>query len=194
MNQGACILVFANLRVFPETNKNNAILAVGLFVYAVAVTGMYLYLNNPVFHEVCYGILALILFILPPIQFYYIKKNYPQYRNRVANFWVVYWYGSVSYLGGFMIWGIDNNFCEVVRGLREHVGYPFRVFLELHMWWHFGTAVGTYAGIMNITLLRQLALGRDDVYMKWVLGGLFPVLSSTLSTEKIRKLEKSKRV
>ncbi|KAJ3076377.1 Alkaline ceramidase 3 [Podochytrium sp. JEL0797] len=180
MIYGCCVMVYANLRVFPETNTptSNRLLALGLSIYAVAVTVMYLHLNNPVFHEVCYGLLAAILFLLPPIQFYHMKANYPQYSNRISSLWKMYWYGSVSYLGGFLIWGIDNNFCEIVRSVRLELGYPLRVFFELHMWWHFGTALGTYSSIMLVTYLRQLALGRDDIQIKWV-GGVFPVLVST---------------
>ncbi|KAJ3017876.1 UNVERIFIED_CONTAM: Alkaline ceramidase 3 [Siphonaria sp. JEL0065] len=192
MIYSTCIMVFANLRVFPETNKNNRILSAGLLIYSVSVTAMYLYLNNPVFHEVCYGLLVAVLFLVPPMQFYYIKKNYPQYRNRVGGLWKLFTYGAGSYLAGFMVWGIDNNFCEAVRGLREQVGYPFRVFLELHVWWHLGTAIGTYASVLSVTQLRLLVCGRKDVYIKWV-GGVFPFLTSTLSKDDIAKLVSKKK-
>ncbi|KAI9353892.1 ceramidase, partial [Obelidium mucronatum] len=161
MIYGSCVMVYANLRVFPETNKNNTLLGFGLFLYAATVTAMYLYLNNPVFHEVCYSVLALILFITPPIQFNHIKAKYPQYKNRVKGFWTLYWFGSVSYLSGFMIWGVDNNFCERVRAARESIGYPGRILLELHMWWHFGTALGTYASVINTTLLAAVGVGEE---------------------------------
>ncbi|KAJ3131437.1 hypothetical protein HK100_006369 [Physocladia obscura] len=172
-----------------ESNQNNGLLAFALFVYAAVVTAMYLYLNNPVFHEVAYGILAAILFLLPPVQISYIKSNYSQHATKISNLWKIYVYGAFSFLAGFAIWGIDNNFCETLRGVRVNIGYPLRVLLEFHLWWHLGTALGTYSSVILITYLRHLALGREDIYVRWVFG-VFPVLTSKLTYIEIRKLLK----
>ncbi|KAJ3264468.1 Alkaline ceramidase 3 [Chytriomyces hyalinus] len=193
MIYGTCISVFALLRVFPETNRNNHRLAVGLFLYSAAVTAMYLRLNNPVFHEVCYGIIAAILFLTPAAHIRHMNRNYPQYSDKISGLWNLYWYSVMSYLMGFCIWGVDNNFCEVLRGIRAQVGYPWRIVFELHLFWHFGTAVGSYASVMVITYLRLLATGRTDVYLKWM-WGVFPLVSSNLTLPQIRKMMKNKVV
>ncbi|KAJ3081942.1 Alkaline ceramidase 3 [Rhizoclosmatium hyalinum] len=194
MIYGCSVFVFACLRVFPETNKNNTLLAVGLAAYCIAVTAIYLYLKNPVFHEVSYAILAAILFITPPIQYYHIKNNYKQYAKRVPGLWKLYWFGAVSYLGGFAIWGIDNNFCEEVRATRAYLGFPLSIFFQLHMFWHLGTAIGTYASILGITYTRQLALGRDDIYLHWI-AGIMPTLKTDLNQKQLaQKLKKKKNV
>ncbi|KAI8607261.1 ceramidase [Chytriomyces sp. MP71] len=189
MIYGSCIFVYANLRVFPETNKNNGLLSAALAAYSIIVTVLYLYVKNPVFHEVCYGLLVAILLLLPPWQIYYFKEKYPQYAAKIPGLWKLFWYAAVSYLSGFAIWGIDNNYCEVLRGARAQVGYPWRIALEFHLFWHLGTAVGTYASVMMLTYFRLLAIGRDDVYLKW-LNGIFPIITTSLSDVQVRKLKK----
>ncbi|KAJ3076376.1 Alkaline ceramidase 3 [Podochytrium sp. JEL0797] len=170
MIYGTCVLVFSQLRVFPSTNTHNTLLASALFIYSLLVTAMYLHLNNPIFHELCYALLIAIIILLPPFQFRHFK---PSKRHTM---WNLYWFGIVSFLGGFVLWNIDNTCCEFLRAFRQTVGYPLRVFFEFHVWWHIGTSLGTYSMGLLATFMRQVALGREDVEVCWV-GGVFPVLS-----------------
>ncbi|KAJ3131438.1 Alkaline ceramidase 3 [Physocladia obscura] len=188
----SCVLVFANLRVFPETNKDNNVLFAALTAYSIVVTATYLYVINPVFHQVSYGLLVSILTFLPPVQFYHIKNNYPQYSNRIEGLWKIYWYDIISYLGGFFLWNVDNNICESLRAIRKEVGYPLRVLFELHVWWHVGTGIGSYAAVVMVTYMRCLATGRDDIELRWA-GGIFPVLISRLNEKQIADLAKSEQ-
>lgn len=51
--------------------------------------------------------------------------------------------GLVAFVGGFLIWNLDNIFCSEVRRLRRAIGLPWAVLLEGHGWWHLLTGIGT---------------------------------------------------
>lgn len=50
--------------------------------------------------------------------------------------------GLSIFLGGFLIWNLDNVFCSQVRQWRHAVGLPWAVLLEGHAWWHLMTGLG----------------------------------------------------
>lgn len=43
-------------------------------------------------------------------------------------------YGAVSWLGGYALWNVDNEFCAELRGIRDVVGMPLGFVLEFHGW------------------------------------------------------------
>ncbi|KAJ3205808.1 Alkaline ceramidase 3 [Dinochytrium kinnereticum] len=140
---------------------NRSLTALGLALYGAIVTILYLYIINPVFHEVCYGLLVAVMVFMPISQI------------------------------SFAIWNIENLNCDALRALRAKAPSAVRPFMELHAWWHFGTAVGTYGSILLQTYLRLLALGRRDVKLAWL---PLPVIVSSLSRAQILKeLEKKKK-
>lgn len=50
--------------------------------------------------------------------------------------WFMVMCGLGSFLGGFLIWNLDNYFCSTLRGWRQTVGLPWGVLLEGHGWWY----------------------------------------------------------
>jgi dihydroceramidase len=48
------------------------------------------------------------------------------------------------FLGGFLIWNLDNIFCDQARGYRRVIGLPWGVVLEGHAWWHLMTGLGEF--------------------------------------------------
>lgn len=53
----------------------------------------------------------------------------------------------------FLVWNIDLEWCFELRRLRNAVGLPWALLLELHGWWHVLTALGA---TLHIDLVRDL--------------------------------------
>jgi dihydroceramidase len=53
----------------------------------------------------------------------------------VRTMWVMIAYGLSVFLGGFMIWNLDNRYCSTLRRWRRQVGLPWGILLEGHGWW-----------------------------------------------------------
>jgi dihydroceramidase len=124
--------------------------------------------KDPVFHQVAYAFLtATVVFRsmwvmesqLRPV----LSARDPEEAARVLNtMWAMIATGSSQsvvctswqsiadpfekglsvFLGGFLIWNLDNVFCSQVRQLRHAVGLPWAVLLEGHAWWHLMTGLG----------------------------------------------------
>ncbi|KAI8854109.1 ceramidase-domain-containing protein [Chytridium lagenaria] len=175
----ACILVYNILLTFPP-EKRRMLTAVSLSFYAVAVTVLYLYIINPVFHQVSYGLLVSIMVFVPIFQIRHISTIQPKgIATKIA---FLYLFSVATYMGGFAIWNFENFNCDAVRQTREIVGYPVRS-------WHLGTGLGTYGSVLMQIYLRQLALGRQDVKLIWA---PLPFLISDLSREQILKKNSQK--
>ncbi|EMC99069.1 hypothetical protein BAUCODRAFT_31353 [Baudoinia panamericana UAMH 10762] len=56
-------------------------------------------------------------------------------------------------LVGYGIWNIDVNFCPAVTRLKQQVGMPWAVLLELHGYWHILTAIAAYMFMAIIEFL-----------------------------------------
>ncbi|KAJ3096776.1 Alkaline ceramidase 3 [Phlyctochytrium planicorne] len=174
-----CIQIYSILLTFPsEKNKKQLILS-GLIGYSIVVTAVYLHLRNPVFHEVAYALLVLIAIFVPLSQVYHFRKTNPERFPMMIGLFIS---SVAAYATGFALWNIENQTCDAIRSFREQIGYPYRVWFELHAWWHFFTAVGCYGGALLTCHMRFLAIGRDDVQLKW--SGIF-YLSSPISQEKM---------
>ncbi|KAI9357311.1 alkaline ceramidase 3 [Zopfochytrium polystomum] len=185
MIYSACILDYCLLNAFQDRFKTLS--GIVLSLYAVTVTVVYLYVRNPVFHELSYALLVAFMVVMPVIQIRYLKQLHADEARRAKRLklvsrtdrlWLIYAYSVVSFMSGFLVWNVENQFCETFRTFRQDVGYPLRVVSELHSWWHIGTGVGTYGCVTMITYLRCLAVGRDDVRLKFAFGVL-PVVTTT---------------
>lgn len=63
-------------------------------------------------------------------------------------------YGAVTFLGGYVLWRIDNQACGALRRFRNVVGMPYGFVTELHGWWHIFTGLGVYYYVVFIEYLR----------------------------------------
>ncbi|KAJ3207985.1 Alkaline ceramidase 3 [Dinochytrium kinnereticum] len=181
MIYASCVQIYSILLTFPSVKSRRPLVVAFLALYSSAVTAVYLYIRNPLIHEVSYGLLVAISIYVPIRQIYWFKGIHPERFSGMAK---LFGTSVVCYLTGFLVWNVENQTCDHVRSLRSDVGYPYRVAFELHAWWHFFTAVGCYGGALLTCYARLLAIGRTDVELKWF--GL-PYLSTALSWEEIRK-------
>ncbi|CAI2172355.1 16961_t:CDS:2 [Funneliformis geosporum] len=92
---------------------------------------------------------------------------------------------------GFFFWNIDNIACHQLRQSRYKIGMPLSHLLELHGWWHIGTAFGTYYWIVFSSYIRVILLRKDNEYnIKWGLGFVPYVAKISKTSKKEMKLSK----
>ena len=163
---------------------------------ALFITGYYHYLQDPSFHQNAYAILtAIVLFRSMFVMEVNIR---PFYRRRLqgrelansseikasekaemerqdrrdeeilSRMWTMIAVGLSLFLGGFVIWSLDNDYCGTVRAWRHEMGLPYGILLEGHGWWHIMTGVGAYFYIVWGIWLRHCLNGRQDEFeMVW---------------------------
>ncbi|ORY43846.1 alkaline phytoceramidase [Rhizoclosmatium globosum] len=189
MIYNGCIMLYSGLQLFPSSSsatssKKRVILSLLFTSYSAAVTGIYLSYKDPHFLAASHGILTGSLALLLPFQIANFSKRYVELSATRANgLWRLYTYTIGSYLVGFGVWSIDNNFCNVLREIRANLGTPLGFLFEFHVWWHLFAAMGGYGCITCLVYLRMLALGRKDVVLSWKWQGALPLLESTLKRD-----------
>lgn len=155
MIYASCIHVFCLLNTF-ESHKSTTIIILSL--YSIIITSIYLVIINPVFHQLAYAFLVLISVIIPIYQLYTLRKSV--YKNSLVKLMV---YSLGSYLLAFALWNVDNHMCRELREVRDSVGYPGRIVLEFHAYWHLGTAYGAYGSFVLAMFVRAIVRGKKPV-------------------------------
>ncbi|GIK03137.1 hypothetical protein Aspvir_007206 [Aspergillus viridinutans] len=172
------------------------VLAIALTSLAVFITLYYHYLQDPVFHQNAYALLTIVVVLrsmytmevtLRPSLRHSTeedrlarqKKGLPvpskeqrRYENvrdvrTLKTMWFMVAYGLAMFLGGFLIWNLDNRFCPTLRRWRRAVGLPWGIFLEGHGWWHVMTGIGAYLYIIWGIWLRHCLNKRQEEYDLW---------------------------
>ncbi|CAG8487924.1 8304_t:CDS:2 [Acaulospora morrowiae] len=172
MIYGTCVLVH-NIFETGHKRKYGIYLPLGLFVYASSITIAYLYILNPVFHQVSYAILVTVL----NIRSYYLLSLIP--KGNLHSTLKKLLFGAWAMFGmGFFLWNVDNIACDNLKLARARVGRPLGYLLELHGWWHIGTAFGTYYWIVFNQYLRVALLGKENEWkLNWTGFGAIPYMS-----------------
>lgn len=159
-----CLMCYASFS-YSRPLAFRIFLAISLTFLAVFITLYYHYLQDPVFHQNTYAVLTIIV-ILRSMYTMEVKlrprwrrsreedrlarekKGLPvptmeqqRYENArdmktLKTMWFMVAYGLFMFLGGFLIWNLDNAFCSKIRGWRRIVGLPWGIFLEGHGWWY----------------------------------------------------------
>ena len=157
-----CIMIYASFspgrsRTF---TRGLAIFLVGLSTF---ITLYYHYLQDPSFHQVAYTILtAVVLFhsmymmetrLRPSLTSAKSEQEkqeaafatggdeptaleeYRKKTRRLNEMWCLIGCGLGIFLGGFVMWTIDNEFCSTLRIWRRSLGMPWGLLLEGHGWW-----------------------------------------------------------
>lgn len=159
-----CLMCYASFS-YSRPAGVRLFLAIALLGLAVFITLYYHYLQDPVFHQNAYALLTTVVLLRSmyimenrlrprwrksneedrlarkkeglPVP----SKERQQYENvrdikTLKTMWVMVAYGLTMFLGGFLIWNLDNQFCSRIRVLRRSVGLPWGIFLEGHGWWY----------------------------------------------------------
>ncbi|KAM5185674.1 alkaline ceramidase 3 isoform X5 [Ictidomys tridecemlineatus] len=125
---------------------------------------VYLHVKDPIFHQVMYGMLV---FTLVLRSIYIVTWVYPWLRGLG--------YTSLGlFLLGFLLWNIDNIFCDSLRDFRREAPPILGVTTQFHAWWHILTGLGSYLHILFSLYTRTLYL-RHRPKVKFLFG-IWPVI------------------
>ncbi|KAG7099657.1 hypothetical protein E1B28_001483 [Marasmius oreades] len=126
-----------------------------LVLFNVLFTWAYSVYRNPLLHQVVFGILV----VACAIRIFYllrvspVRSRIPREKRDVVFKWFAI--GAITFAFGFLIWNLDNVYCDYLTELKVSLGHPLAFLLEGHAWWHILTALGTYymfIGVSYITL------------------------------------------
>ncbi|KAI5193124.1 alkaline ceramidase 3 isoform X1 [Manis pentadactyla] len=164
MIYSCCIFVYCMFECFKTKNSVNYHLLFTLVLFSLIVTTVYLKVKEPIFHQVMYGMLV---FTLVLRSIYIVTWVYPWLRGLG--------YTSLGvFLLGFLLWNIDNIFCDSLRNFRKKVPPIIGVTTQFHAWWHILTGLGSYLHILFSLYTRTLYL-RYRPKVKFLFG-IWPVI------------------
>uniref|UniRef100_A0A9L0SS52 Alkaline ceramidase n=3 Tax=Equus TaxID=9789 RepID=A0A9L0SS52_HORSE len=164
MIYSCCIFVYCMFECFKMKNSVNYHLLFTLVLFSLIVTTVYLKVKEPIFQQVMYGMLVFTLVL----------------RSVYIVTWVYPWLRGLGYtslglfLLGFLLWNIDNIFCESLRNFRKKVPPIIGVTTQFHAWWHILTGLGSYLHILFSLYTRTLYL-RYRPKVKFLFG-IWPVI------------------
>ncbi|KAF7131249.1 hypothetical protein CNMCM5793_004378 [Aspergillus hiratsukae] len=190
-----CLMCYASFS-YQRPLGFRIVLAVALTSLAVFITLYYHYLQDPAFHQNAYALLTTVVVLrsmytmevtLRPSLRHSTEedrlarhqkglpvpsKEQQHYENvrdlkTLKTMWFMVAYGLTMFLGGFLIWNLDNRFCPTIRRWRRAVGLPWGIFLEGHGWWHVMTGIGAYLYIIWGIWLRHCLNKRQEEYYLW---------------------------
>jgi len=148
----------ANFKV--RGNRKAQLLAYGLSLFDVVFTYTYWLYRNPVFHQVVFAIIMVSIISRGTWLLNYSedsKRLNQETKKAIGN---LYKWGAAVFILGFVIWNIDNVFCDALSGLKLFMNWPAAFLLEGHSWWHVFTAAGAYT-MGNGTVYLTLCI-KDD--------------------------------
>eukprot|EP00064_Thunnus_orientalis_P015145 superscaffoldBa00002753_g15195 len=148
MIYSTCVFVYCLYECFKQENSLSLFPIALLLIFSVSVTVVYLQWKEPVFHQVMYGALVACLVM----------------RSIFIVTWVYPWLRPLCYtsLGvfmlGFLLWNIDNIFCDSLRASRRTLPPGVGVVTQFHAWWHIFTGLGSYLHILLSLQIRSTYL------------------------------------
>ncbi|XP_013387674.1 alkaline ceramidase 3 [Lingula anatina] len=158
---GTCFLIYTLYEVGSPPKSHNRILQCVLLLYCLFVTVVYTTTHNVIFFQVSYGIMV----------FAIVACSIQVYRNfEHSNFLLVM--GILTYGTGFLLWNVDNLYCENLRHLRQWLPAALRPLTQMHAWWHVGAGIGTYTSIIYAAHARLVYLKKNPV----IEGSLLPIV------------------
>ncbi|OLY85213.1 Alkaline ceramidase 3 [Smittium mucronatum] len=149
-------------------------LALPIFVFAldVAITVTYIFLLNPIFHQVSFGAVIIFSFVFSAILLRRLP-NSSHGKKRLNSLLLRAFFG---FLFGFAAWNLDNICCNSLRSFRIRFGAPWDALLQMHGWWHILTAYSAHCLSLFLTALRLEISGARPYDIKYFFPGI-PFLS-----------------
>ncbi|KAH6646502.1 alkaline dihydroceramidase [Truncatella angustata] len=157
-----CLMCYATFS-YGRSRLFSLLLGVGLSGLSWYITARYYQTKDAQFHQDAYGVLTAVVVFS---NMWIIEKTVrPALRRRqeerspssgvppadaiVREMWIMVATGLTVFLGGFLIWNLDNVYCNTIRRWRHDIGLPWAVVLEGHAWWHLMTGLGGQADTMS---------------------------------------------
>ncbi|KAF9270656.1 alkaline phytoceramidase [Marasmius fiardii PR-910] len=131
-----------------------------LGLFNVLFTWSYYLYRNPVYHQIVFG--SLMVFVA--YRMVYLTRWSP-YSTRIPSDKSLaarrlYIQGAIIWVFAFVIWNLDNIFCDTITGWKVALGWPTGFLLEGHSWWHFFTGLGTY--YLCVPIQSKILCIQDD--------------------------------
>jgi len=144
-------------------------LAMIIILFDIVFTLIYSLYRNPIVHQATFAVLMLSVAARASILSR--RASSPISAAKRRTIFTVFWTGSITFIVGFIIWNLDNVYCETIKGWKGALGWPAAFILEGHAWWHFLTAVGVYLMLVGVQYLTLcLKEGEDKFGLAYEMG------------------------
>ncbi|KAI9329180.1 ceramidase [Obelidium mucronatum] len=168
-----CIQLYTTLMIRPMDRQTATWIHTILVLYFAVAVVCHVLVTAP---EVFAGLFAIIpvLFVLyAPFQTRAFLRD-PLLMTHKRNLWQLYGLICAVFVIAVSVWSLDNHLCFKLQEARRHIGYPIGIVTELHMWWHFLTALAAYCTSLRAMYMRLLIEGYS-VNLRWIF--IFPWLT-----------------
>lgn len=133
------------------------------FSCSFLISVIYVAVNEPLFHEVCYGLIVTVLLI------------HSYYRGRtLGGSMTLYTVSLATLLVGFMLWNVEVQLCPHIRQIRGSIVWPLKPVTQLHAMWHLLTGVASHVHLLYSCQMRMQSLGYPCKLVTY--GGCIPIL------------------
>lgn len=176
-----CLMCFATFS-YRRSRLFSGLLGIALVGLAWFITARYYHTKDPQFHQDAYAVLtAVVVFsnmwimeksVRPALERRQQERSptssVPAADVIIKDMWILVATGLTTFLGGFLIWNLDNLYCSTIRPWRHNLGLPWAVVLEGHAWWHLMTGIGAYYYITWRVWIHRCMDGQEDKFqLKW---------------------------
>ncbi|KAI1180555.1 alkaline dihydroceramidase [Nemania sp. FL0916] len=176
-----CFMLHATF-AYARSYSFSVVLGASLIGLAYFITARYYHTKDPKFHQDAYTVLTLIVVlsnmwimerVLRPLLKARENKrspssHVPSTEACLSQMWIMFGTGLSIFLGGYLIWILDNTYCNTIRRWRHQIQLPWAVLLEGHAWWHLMTGIGAYYYIVwRIWIQRCLDGDEDKFRLYW---------------------------
>ncbi|KAJ1677983.1 alkaline ceramidase ydc1 [Spiromyces aspiralis] len=126
-------------------------LPLALFLINLAVTLAYLWVVDPIFHQVVFASFVLFCFA----RGYVLMGKLPDDHTKHTLILLLS-RSALMFIAGFGVWNLDNFLCHRLRSYRSYLQFPLDGLLQLHGWWHILTGYACHYAFTFIILLRTV--------------------------------------
>ncbi|EAS35856.3 dihydroceramidase [Coccidioides immitis RS] len=124
-------------------------LGLSFFTGSLVITILHIQQENSLAHRVCFALMVIV--VAARCTWLLRGVGNAAIRSEMKRLALV---GSVTFLAGFLLWLVDVFSCDDLRGIRQILGMPLGMLLELHSWWHILTAFGVYYYLIFVEYIR----------------------------------------
>ncbi|KAI0050564.1 alkaline phytoceramidase [Auriscalpium vulgare] len=149
-----CVFVlFDSSPGFEMESGHTKLLLTTSLAFDALFTLSYLFYRNPVYHQIVFATLMLLVQVRAAYLVSWSEASMRIPDNKKSLFVWLHGAGTATFVLGFLIWNLDNIFCDTLTSWKRVIGWPAAFLLEGHSWWHVFTAIGSYYLIQGDTYL-----------------------------------------
>jgi len=155
---------------------------IAITILPLAVSAVYLAYPDPLLHQVCYAAIMITSVILVQ-QDYRAPQVTPAMVRQAKALNVA---GTCTFLAGFLVWNLDNMYCQNLTAWRRDIGEYFGGLIQGHAWWHILTGLGASkigTGITYLMLSKQYPGHFEVAYTFWLIPYVRRAAGAPSSTE-----------